>query len=151
MSLAHHDDFDSSHSLEGWSDQRTSKCQGNDNSFLGGHCKFSFQEVKKTYKNLGEHKHIRLSALFHMFDSWDGEMAYAKIDGNIVWTKTGKSSARSGINICGGDSNDPAFALPIDTVISHSASTVTVTFGSTLKNDPCDSSFGIDDVMIYIK
>ena len=46
-----------------------------------------------------------------MFDSWDGETAFAKIDGNIIWTKIGKSSSKIGANICGGDSNDAAFAL----------------------------------------
>ena len=108
-SLAHHDDFDTAKSLSGWSDKRTSKC--GDNTFLGGHCKFSFHQVSKTYTNLPAHKHLRLNALFHMFDAWDGETAFAKVDGNIVWTKIGKSSSRSGINICRGDCNDPAFAL----------------------------------------
>ena len=40
---------------------------------------------------------------------------------------------------------------PIDTVVPHLNSNVTITFGSTLKSDPCDASFGIDDVMIYVK
>jgi hypothetical protein len=46
-----------------------------------------------------------------MFDSWEGETAYLKIDGNVVWTKIGQYSSKSGINICGGSTNDPAFAL----------------------------------------
>ena len=45
-----------------------------------------------------------------MFDSWKGELAYMKIDDQIVWTKHGKTSDK-GINICGGDYNDPAYAL----------------------------------------
>jgi len=150
-SLTRHDDFDSAKSLEGWSDPRQSKCGDHWNSFLGGHCKFSHQLVSKTYNDLPAHNSIRLTALFHMFDSWDGETAFAKIDGNVVWSRTGKSSINSGINVCGGEGNDPAFALPIDSPFPHRNSSVTITFGSTLKNDPCDASFGIDDVMIYVK
>jgi len=67
------------------------------------------------------------------------------------WSKTGKVSDHIGMNFCGGDKNDPAFALPIDVVVNHNKESVTVTFGTTLKNDPCEASFGIDDVMIYIK
>lgn len=107
-SLREHDDFESEKSLEGWSDKRTNKCNNGKNTFLGGHCNFSYNEVYKIYKNLPAHKAIRVNASFHMFDSWDGETAYMKIDDEIVWTKQGQHSEK-GINICGGDHNDPAF------------------------------------------
>lgn len=45
-----------------------------------------------------------------MFDSWDGETAYMKVNDEIVWSKQGQHSDK-GINICGGDYNDPAFAM----------------------------------------
>ncbi len=108
-SLAHHEDFDNI--VEGWNDKRTNRCHENGNVFLGGHCNFSFNVVSKTYNDLPPHHHLRLNALFHMFDAWDGETVYVKIDGNTVWTKIGKSSSKTGINICGGNTNDPAFAL----------------------------------------
>lgn len=109
-SLREHDDFESEKSLEGWSDKRTNKCKNGKNTFLGGHCNFSYNEVHKTFKNLPAHKAIRVNAAFHMFDSWDGESAYMKIDDEIVWTKQGQHSEK-GINICGGDHNDPAFNM----------------------------------------
>ena len=108
-SLIHHEDFDAT--VSGWSDNRVSRCREHGNAFLGGHCKFSYEQVSKTIVNLPPHQHLRLNALFHMFDSWSGESAFVKIDGSTVWTKVGKSSSRSGINVCGGNSNDPAFAL----------------------------------------
>ena len=108
-SLTHHDDFEAN--ALGWSDQRRKSCHEDGNVFLGGHCNFSFDQVSKTYKNLPPHQHLRLNSLFHMFDAWDGETAFVKIDGNIVWTKIGKHSVNTGINVCGGNSNDPAFAL----------------------------------------
>ena len=107
--LNSHDDFESEKSLEGWSDKRTNRCKGK-NTHLGGHCNFSFNEVSKIYRNLTEHNSLRVNAAFHMFDSWEGETGFMKIDDEIVWTKQGTHSDK-GINICGGDSNDPAFNM----------------------------------------
>ena len=108
--LNSHDDFESEKSLEGWSDKRTNRCKGKNNTHLGGHCNFSFNEVSKIYRNLTEHNSLRVNAAFHMFDSWEGETGFMKIDDEIVWTKQGTHSDK-GINICGGDSNDPAFNM----------------------------------------
>jgi hypothetical protein len=107
--LNSHDDFDNEKSLEGWSDKRTNKCNGK-NTHLGGHCNFSYNEVSKIYKNLTIHTNVRVNAAYHMFDLWDGETGYMKIDDEIVWTKQGKHSDK-GINICGGEHNDPAFNM----------------------------------------
>jgi hypothetical protein len=107
--LNSHDDFDNEKSLEDWSDKRTNKCNGK-NTHLGGHCNFSFNEVSKIYRNLTIHTNLRVNAAYHMFDFWDGETAFMKIDDEIVWTKQGKHSDK-GINICGGEHNDPAFNM----------------------------------------
>jgi len=107
--LNSHDDFETKKSLEGWSDKRTNRCKGK-NTHLGGHCNFSFNEVSKIYKNLTHHENLRVNAAYHMFDSWDGETGYMKIDDEIVWTKQGLHSDK-GLNICGGDYNDPAFNM----------------------------------------
>ena len=78
-------------------------------------------------------------------------MGYMKINEQIVWAKEGKSNEKNGINICCGDYNDPYFNLVIDVTIPHNESDVTITFGSTLDKDPCDASYGFQDVMLYIK
>jgi len=147
--LKSHDDFESEASLDGWSDKRTNRCKGK-NTHLGGHCNFSFNEVSKVYKNLTKHVNLRVNAAYHMFDSWEGETGYMKIDGEIVWTKQGTHSEK-GVNICGGDYNDPAYNIPIDVTVPHDKAEVKVSFGSTLDEDACNESFGIDDVMIYLK
>jgi hypothetical protein len=149
--LVHHDDFESEKSLEGWSDKRTSRCQQGGNTFLGGHCNFSFNEVTKIFKNLPPHDKLKVSAAFHMLDSWDGEYAYMKIDDVKVWTKRGQHSPDHGINICGGEFNDPAFNIPIDVTVPHKTPEAKITFGTTLDEEPCNESFGVDDVMIYVR
>lgn len=40
-------------------------------------------EVKKRFENLPEHKQVRVQATFHMFDNWQGEHGYMKIDDAI--------------------------------------------------------------------
>jgi len=40
---------------------------------------------------------------------------------------------------------------PIDVTVPHDKSEVKISFGSTLDEDACNESFGIDDVMIYLK
>jgi len=108
--LRHHDDFDSNHSLSGWSRNQTSNCSGF-NNFLGGPCHLSYDEATKLYEKLPAHSQIRINARLHMFDDWKGEKAFMKVDDKVVWTKTGKNSALKGSNICGSNSNDPAFAV----------------------------------------
>lgn len=150
FSLLHHDDFDDD-VVEGWSDKRRSSCTDNGNAFLGGHCKFSYNEVSKTFRINASHTQIRITAGFHMFDNWNGEYGYMKVNGDIMWMREGKVDNENGMNICGGNHNDPAFNLEIDVIIPHTSNIVTITFGSTLQKDPCEASFGVDDVMIYTK
>ena len=45
-----------------------------------------------------------------MFDSWEGEIAFVEVEGNIVWAK----GVQSGINnrdICGSNAGDPYFGM----------------------------------------
>ncbi len=149
--LVHHDDFESEKSLDGWSDKRLSRCKNGKNSFLGGHCNLSYNEVSKVFKNLPKHEKLKVNAAYHMLDSWDGEFAYMKIDGEKVWYKQGVFNPEMGIDICGGDHNDPAFNIPVEVTVPHEKEEVVVTFGSTLDEEPCNESFGVDDVMIYVR
>jgi hypothetical protein len=66
--------------------------------------------VHKTFHSLPEHTTVRINASYHMLDSWEGETAYMKVDDEIVWSRKGEHSA-NGINLCGGDHNDPAFNM----------------------------------------
>jgi hypothetical protein len=39
----------------------------------------------------------------------------------------------------------------VDVTIPHSGENVVVLFGSTLNKHPCEASFAVDDVIIYLK
>ena len=92
---------------------KTNSCRNQPyNRFLGGHCILSTDEVSKTYEDLPEHKTLKITANIHFFDNWEGENVYLKIDDQIVWFKSAKSSKSiAAINICGGDGADPRFAM----------------------------------------
>ena len=69
-----------------------------------------------------------------------------------MWLKNGVYANKNGsLNFCGNDHPDPAYNLPIEITIPHSEKTVKISFGSSLKTDPCLASYGIDDITLYIK
>lgn len=137
-SLYSHEDFQSS--IKGWNTQARSTCNSKDFFLLG----FPGQEIGKNY-SLPLHSLVRVTASVHMIDTWTGESLYMKINQDIVWTEVGYSG---NTNICGNTSNDAAYALPIDIIYKSKSNHITVTFGSSLK---ANSTFGVDDVIIYLK
>lgn len=144
--LRDHHDFElGSH---GWSNSQRTSCDG-ESFFLGGHCAFSDKEVSKKFK-LPIHSFVKISASYHMLDKWEGETAYMKVNDKIVWTMTGVSH-ENGVDVCGGKHKDAKFAIPIDITLPHTSENLEVSFGSTLKGDPCNASYGIDDVLIYLR
>eukprot|EP00298_Acanthocystis_sp_HF-20_P002021 c12492_g1_i1.p1 GENE.c12492_g1_i1~~c12492_g1_i1.p1 ORF type:complete len:267 (-),score=99.30 c12492_g1_i1:27-827(-) len=148
--LKYHDDFEGQ--TLGWSTNLTSSCDGNDHH-LAGHCNQVQNEVKKVFSNLGEHKFIRLQARYHFLDSWEGETAFAKIGDRIVWSDVNdvRGIHPNTLNACGGEHPDTKISVPIDVTIPHTAETISISFGSTLDEHPCNESFGIDDVMISVR
>ena len=86
-----------------------------------------------------------------MIDNWNGEMGYMKIDNIINWAKIGKSNLKNGINFCGDSKFSDIIGEKIDVILEHNNDEVEITFGSTLKGNPCKHSYGIGNVMVYIK
>lgn len=152
--LVEHDNFETKN-IQGWNFDELSSCDNelvHPNTFLGGHCKLSSQEISKTYSNLPPHQFLRVSAKFHMFDNWNGEFGYMKLNDQIMWLKNGVSPNKAGsLNLCGSDHPDPAYNLPVEITIPHSEKNVKVSFGSSLKADPCSASYGVDDITLYVK
>lgn len=107
--LRHHDDFQSDNSLSGWSHNMTNNCSNN--AYLGGPCQLSYDEAQKLYEKLPPHSQLRINAKMHMFDDWNGEKAYMKVNDKLVWTRTGKKSLLSSPSKCGRNNNDPEMSL----------------------------------------
>merc|ERR1712226_1179927 len=129
--LKHHDDFEGE--VKGWDTTETSSCDGFD-KHLAGHCKNVGGSVKKTFTGLGRHSALRLH-------------------GKTVWTDLNdiRGLHPNALNLCGGESPEGKFAVPIDVVIPHVDGTVEVEFGADLDEHECDESFGVDDVSISIR
>ena len=155
------DDFDNG-ATEGWhlskgiatSSSLVSDC-GDRNFFLGGHCVSSGHEISKRITLPVPHAQIHLKAIFHFLDSWNGQYAYAKIDDEYVWMDSHMSLKQQEFmptSFCGNPSySDTKFGAKVDVYVPHDKSEVTITFGSTLDVDPCEGSWGVDDVSVYVR
>ena len=139
----------------GWSNNTNSVCAGT--YMLGGYCMFSIGQVSKTFTSLPAHTSLKIQASFHFIDAWTGESAYlmASMDSSTqyyVWADTYRAGqASSAINMCGARYGEAKFLVPIDVVIPHSSDSVTLTFGTTLDQDPCDESWGVSKLHLLVR
>lgn len=147
---------DLSKPISGWSNNTISECGGI--TMLGGYCNFGGGEVTKTFDNLPKHTSVRIQATYHFIDAWNTETGFMRInngkDGEMQYAWIERYSAFSGnngIDVCGGRWPEGKFASPIDVSIPHKDNSVKIGFGSTIEQDPCDESFGISGIKIYIK
>eukprot|EP00164_Ancoracysta_twista_P003875 GFYU01005197.1.p1 GENE.GFYU01005197.1~~GFYU01005197.1.p1 ORF type:complete len:461 (-),score=95.69 GFYU01005197.1:324-1619(-) len=149
--IAHHS-FDQG--SQGWIDVDTSEavettvCGGM--HLLGGFCKLSKHTVSMTFAGLPPHSHIRVQANFHYIDQWQGNTAFAKLDDKQMWQQSYRAPAEmDGVNICGTETPEAQFTVPIDASIDHTGDQFVISFGSTLEGDPCVASWGISSVLLY--
>lgn len=141
---------------EGWSNKTVTNCSGI--YMLGGYCEFSGGETVKTFTDIPEHQYLRIQATYHFIDAWDSESGYLKINNGkesvmeYAWIERYSAfQGSNGVNVCGGRWPEGKFSSPIDIVIPHKNNTIDIAFGSTLEQDPCDQSFGVSGVKIYIR
>jgi hypothetical protein len=74
----------------------------------------------------------------------DGEMVYK-------WTEQYDSAqAKGSINVCGARYGEGKFSSPIDISFPHQKATLKLAFGATIDQDPCDESYGISNLNVYI-
>jgi hypothetical protein len=143
--------------ISGWSEDAVSNCGRSADLFLGGSCKFSNKIAKKTF-TLPKHSYAKVQLSFHFIDRWEGESAVLKIDGKFVWTESYTACnniyavvcQKKGISVCGEDFPD-RMGYPVSWTGKHDAEKITVEVSTTLNRDPCEASWGIDDVQIFIK
>ena len=85
-------------------------------------------------------------------DSWDGEEAYVDIDGTTVWSDY--LYYYDGSEVCGwnrGWSGSYDDLHTISEITAHTDSSLTLVAGATLNQSSTDESFGIDDVVVWIR
>jgi len=171
--LVRHDDFQNSN--HGWTRKddptnafvETSSCRSTDTDrFLGGHCVLSSGLVHKTFSHLPPHKQIKVSARVHYLDHWNGESVFLVLGDQYVWAQPHTSSPHYGMQMCGNANHkESKFSTPVEVTIPHAESFLTIGVGATSHvvdkelaklhptstDDPCERSFGVDDVSIYLK
>jgi hypothetical protein len=156
--IVQHDDFETPATSAGWSSNETQTCGLNPSRFLGGWCKFSNAEVFKKVTGLSKipHTKVRIQAIFHFFDKWEGEFAYMKVNDKTVWLEHHNYCRQAfedyckGLSICGEDQYADRLATLIDITVDSSDDLVKIAFGSNLGDDPCKASWGVDDVQVQI-
>jgi hypothetical protein len=91
-SLFTHEAF--SRSIEDWQSAERFSC-GREDFFISP---VAGSELSKHF-DLPRHSQARITAAVHMIDSWHGQSAYLKVNGQVLWAQTGNSGAK---NVCGG-------------------------------------------------
>lgn len=154
----------------GWSLNFTSAC-GSPWKILGGHCKFGGNGwskdnnramVEKTYTKLPPHAHIRVQTRFFFIDQWESDTAFMQIGvDNMKYAWTEQYSwcdqpfsilCTKGKSFCGKDDYPDRLAKLVDAASPHNDDSLTVAFGTTLGDvDPCDVSWGVSGISIFIK
>jgi len=155
-----HDDFETPLSVSEiedpfqWNDTRTERCGGLDTMF-GGYCNFANTIVSRAFM-LPRHSTLRVTARFHFIDRWLGESGFMLVDGKLVWSKSHFHCKKvyleycHGINVCGDEKYADTLSQVVEVSIPHNKTHVQVSFGSTLEEDPCLVSWGVDDLVISI-
>lgn len=152
--LIHEENF--SNVPTGWTKNIVTECGGI--RMLGGYCQFGGGEVLKTFSNLPAHSMIRIEATYHFIDAWDTEVGFMRINNGkngemqYAWIENYSAfSGDNGINVCGGKWPEGKFSAPINVSIPHNDKSIKLGFGSTTEQDPCDESFGVSGIRIYIR
>ncbi len=145
------DDFEAAPSA-GWSISTTYACAGWSN-ILGGYGTLSGGEVGITVDTWAiAHSDLWLTLDYVKLDSWDGELAYVEVDATRLWSQN--LNYYEGSEVCGWNrgwsgSYDDLHAISVTT--PHTGGSAELVAGSTLDQDAGDESFGIDDVVAWIR
>ncbi|GFE54248.1 hypothetical protein BaOVIS_016520 [Babesia ovis] len=141
-----------------WMPGDTSTCGRSGDYFLGGPCKLSKGRVNRFYLKLPPHSEIRVTGRVHFFDQWEGESLNIKADGATVWSQShnwcpsvsNTECIKYGIDSCGQEYPD-RLSVHYDISLPHKSDTLALEFNSTLEAEPCQASWGIDDVALFLR
>eukprot|EP00742_Colponemidia_sp_Colp-10_P000155 GILJ01000174.1.p1 GENE.GILJ01000174.1~~GILJ01000174.1.p1 ORF type:complete len:324 (+),score=36.89 GILJ01000174.1:45-974(+) len=150
-----HEDFQGA--VTGFGNNSISNLGSSNDVFLGGPGKYAGGSVSKMY-TLPAHKMVRIRARFHFFDEWTGEVGYVMNDNQYIWSRENHwcdkiltwFCKKYGLDIMGTEYPD-TISVPVDAIFSHTSTTLNLAFGSTLTRPSSEVSWGLDDLMIYLK
>jgi subtilisin-like proprotein convertase family protein len=147
------DDFEAA--ATGWSMGTVSTC-GTLGKILGGYNTFSTGCFNRQYDLAGvAHTEAKVSLTYVSIDSSDGENGSVQLDGVTKWSQTlNNCGLQVATNWCGGGSGPPCFGdskYDVAFTSAHSAAKATVNACSTLDQVATDESFGIDNVVVWVK
>jgi hypothetical protein len=145
--MVYHDTWTKNNTSLDWSIENISTCKSF--KILGGNCQVSNKEIFKTYE-LSGHSHVKIEAFYHFIGDWESNTGYMKINEKYVWSHRCNSEHKPSVKICP-DFEICKIAVLVSTTIAHSDKSLKLTFGSTLDGNPCDKSYGVSDIRIYIK
>lgn len=149
---------DFSQPVTGFSNNTITEC-GAFGRILGGYKTFGKTAVTAVFDLKGvPHTELRLRFEYVVIDSWDGEIAYAELDGKRFWQiRCDKGNAKTcgqTADQCGWDGpiagrNDGA--VPVDALVPHSRDEASVLWGAMLDQSSGDESWGIDNVGVFVR
>lgn len=101
---------------------------------------------------------LKITATFHFIDDWQGESAFMKIDGQIVWVSAHTTSSRASkfLDLCSGDEiaepfPEDRFSVPIQVSIDYpNSKSVFVEFGSNAAVGS-GAYFGVSSLTIEVR
>jgi hypothetical protein len=147
------DDFESTPD-PGWSLSSTYTC-GGWSTLLGGYGHIAGGEIDIIIDIYDiPHTSAWLSLEYAALDSWDGERAYVTADGTSLFSRNQNNHSNAYSEVCGwnrGDNSSYDSLWTIDDVLSHTAGDLELIAGSTLNQGATDESFGIDDVVLWVR
>ena len=136
---------------EGWSGTSTARATcGHTGTFLGGYGQLGQgATISKIYK-LPPHNGVRIQLNIMAVDSWNGETAEIRVDGDLIWSKPlGPSTSDGQISRCDVGGNLRVWAEKVDvTLATHSTEMLRIEVTSDMSKAATDQSFGIDNVLI---
>lgn len=127
-------------------------------AILGGHRLLGFNDEVALAMPLSGVPHTRLRVAYDLvvLDSWDGERAYLKVDGQEVWSTFcswgDATTCNQSADECGwmGEGRSDGI-IPVDVTVAHDAAATVITFGAVLDQSRGDESWGIDNLVLLVK
>ena len=121
-------------------------------------CKSKIAYFEKTFHEIDAHSELKIFVNVHFLDQWEGEQAYIQINDETVWTRTYQwcntifhyKCVTDGVNVCG-EAYPDLIGQYVMFVYPHTAKTVKIRIGSSLKSGNCDANWGFNNFMLYLR